>query len=425
MSIHKVNFKVDDVSPNSPLNVFSHRQTMTPEKILLGLIDTSPPDYGFGPKSIEPKPYLEAVMEQKEDYYSNYINSFFLSCSEAYAHHLPLELDVDHVKLTITQAFAIHVNENSGTLRELLVKHNDKKKIIVNRNDFIRGQKNNWPEVFNEFAVKVKNDINDAELIEVIQSPTQTTTIETMAALNVSIIDSFQKFYDYTLMTRCGIPNITLRGSIDDWMSLKKLLSIMEKYDFKWYTNKMQTIIDEFILAAQGTANINFWKNMVKYQNMSGGPYYQGWIKYFFPYLKKNSGYIKSKFTEDYKIISNNIPSGLSSVPIDWIYYDQQIELKFCAGFAGIKITENNCITPAIMWCIQDIEKSKNNYDLPQKFIDIYMHGTYFNPAKKHYGRETRVICDMCKKDIIICVGYDKSDLCLDCINKIHSKYNN
>jgi hypothetical protein len=309
--------------------------------------------YDKNKDEVEPK--FEAI-SNCDCYYSEY-NSFFCACNEAYTNHIPLELTVDHIKLTIVQAFAIHVNMNSDKLKNALVSHNDKKNIIIERNDFETGSdKNPWSEVFEQFAVSVKNNSKDSELIDLIQLKTQTTTNESFAAMNIAIMDTFQKFYDYELVTKCGIPRITLKGSIEDWTSLKQLLKQMEKYDFDWYTNKMSAIIDEFILASEGTPNITFWKTMMKYENRSGGPYYQGWIKYFFPYLKNNKdgGYLKSKYTDDLIITTRVIPSGISTVPVTWIYNNDKINLKFHSGFVGISISEDS-VTPQILWAIQNL----------------------------------------------------------------------
>jgi len=54
------------------------------------------------------------------------------------------------------------------------------------------------------------------------------------------------------------------------------------------------------------------------------------------------------------------------------------------------------------------------------ELIAVYQHGIYYNPAWKHYGRETNVCCDRCKSsNLNICIGYRELDLCLVCVNEI------
>lgn len=48
----------------------------------------------------------------------------------------------------------------------------------------------------------------------------------------------------------------------------------------------------------------------------------------------------------------------------------------------------------------------------------ILTRGTFYFPAWKHYGSpETSVKCDRCERtDLLTCVGYERSDLCLPCV---------
>lgn len=58
----------------------------------------------------------------------------------------------------------------------------------------------------------------------------------------------------------------------------------------------------------------------------------------------------------------------------------------------------------------------------------IYTYGTYYNPASSHYGNDPTgsrsanrsVMCDRCyRKNLNICIGYDRFDLCLSCVETV------
>ena len=52
--------------------------------------------------------------------------------------------------------------------------------------------------------------------------------------------------------------------------------------------------------------------------------------------------------------------------------------------------------------------------------LRIHRYGTYYNPAWKHYGMETNVMCDRCfKTQLQTSIGYGDHDLCLSCISEI------
>ena len=66
-------------------------------------------------------------------------NAFIQACELAWAKHYPLKIDPSHIWLCITQGVALHVEQNAEKLREKWVKHEGKKKLIVNRDGFVKG----------------------------------------------------------------------------------------------------------------------------------------------------------------------------------------------------------------------------------------------------------------------------------------------
>ncbi len=335
MSIHSVTFNVDQVVPST----FTPKG-ITPQEIFNNILG----------KEIK----FETVAKTYNQLFDRprHTNSFFAACHTAYAEHYGLELHVDHVKLTIMHAFAIHVNENSESLRSKLVSFDGKKELEVIKDEFIRGSINNdWNSVFLEFGKKIQKDVLDCDLVQKIQNKTQTTTSNTMVALNISLMDCFQKYYNYVLKSRCGIPNVTLKGSVDDWKSLKDLTDCISKYDFNWFTEKLNPILDQFIAAAEGNPDNEFWKNMVKSKNSSGGPYYDGWIKYLFPYRLNthNKTFYMADFNETFT--SSSIPDGMSSVPMLWKYLNEEFNMMLHAGFVGMSYI-NGIVMPEVLWAV-------------------------------------------------------------------------
>src|SRR5271154_5824803 len=54
-------------------------------------------------------------------------------------------------------------------------------------------------------------------------------------------------------------------------------------------------------------------------------------------------------------------------------------------------------------------------------YQNVCQYGQFYNPACSHYGyNSANVVCDKCKKHHLdVCVGYDKYDLCLKCVQEI------
>ena len=417
MSVHSVTFSVDNVKPNK-LNENKYKES--PSVFLRKRLTETEPSFSWKKKALKPSPYIEAVCEGNLGR-NAVCNGFLQACTDAYADHHDLELWVDHVKLTILQAFALHVNTNADKLRDKLVNHEGQKNLVVERNEFIKGGNNNWPGVFSEFSDKIKADIKDPELVKKAQRPSETTTDTIMASFNIALMDSFSKFYTYEVRTMCGIPSITLKGSVEDWEALKDLVNYMGQYDFQWYTDKMSGVLDEFIAAAKGKANVDFWKSFVKVQGGSGGPYYSGHLTYLFPYLESYKGpHRQNNFTDD--ITSSCIPNGISSVPFVWKYYEKTFNMKFISGFFSTTISSNGSLMPDILWAIEDVDKGKTNYDVPEDIAECYRKGQLYEPAGLHYGKpDGGIICDFCQKSAKDKAwGYGKnSDLCMTCYDLV------
>ena len=416
MSTHSVTFKVDDVEETP---IYKDNYMDTHKDILHKRLTQKDDSYSWKPKPLTPTMHIEATSEGMGQMTA--CNGFLATCTQAYAKHHKLELGADDIKLLLTQAFSIHINENSDTLRNKLVNHEDKKTLIVRRDDFVRGGNNPWTEVFSAFTDKIREDIKDGELVDKIQKPSQTTTENTMAAINVSIMDAFSKFYNYELHTMCGIPSITLKGSVEDWKDLKDLVHHMGQYEFTWFTDKMESILDEFISASEGHPNLDFWRNFVKKEGGSGGPYYTGNIIYFFPYLKKyDGGHRRNPFNN--KVTASDIPDGLSSVPFKWNYYGTEYDMKFIAGFASTTVSEEGALKPDISWAIEDMGLTKLNYEIPDILMKCYSEGVLYEPCGLHYGKPNGgIICDLCRKHVNDkCIGYgEKTDLCFECMDLI------
>ena len=174
---------------------------------------------------------LEACSKHETELYGGDYHGLFSAVSYAYDKHIGLELHPDHFKLLILQGFAIHVNENAEALRGLFVAHEGKKKIEIMRDDFVKGSPNNpWTEVFDQFASKISNDLNDKELVGLVQGPLSTSTPTTVASFNVSLMDAMQQYFEYKMYTKCGIPFVELKGTSNDWQSLITLVNCIEKF---------------------------------------------------------------------------------------------------------------------------------------------------------------------------------------------------
>lgn len=268
--------------------------------------------------------------------------------------------------LLIAQGFANHVNENGEAMRHYFVDFDGKKNLDVCRNEFVKGSPNNdWKGVFAEFGVQIQKNIG-ADLLELVTGDFSTTTAFEKVAFQVALMDAMKSYFTYSVTTRCGIPEITLEGTVEDWKRIETKAQTLAQYDLELWIDGLMPILKEFTAAAKGKVNKDFWESIYKIYGGSGGPTITGWILKFFPYMKRGdkSFPFAVKFKEPspdekraYRLSAetNQFPSGLSKVDFIWNYYETFYEMEFTAGFVGFhQDPETLSLRPEISWAVID-----------------------------------------------------------------------
>ena len=265
-------FRVDDVKKNtSPL------PPSDSEQVLTHIFRTKPESYS------RPPAHLNTV---QPGWFGD--NKFVAAVHMAFGKHYPLVLSPDMLWQCIAQGFAVHVNKNAEKLRGSFVAHEGKKEITIVRRDFVKGSADNdWEGVLEEFSAQIRRHVG--EKTHNILTPRFSTTGPTeRAAAQIVLMSTFKEYFDYGV-TDCGIPEITLEGTTEDWEKLREKALSLSQFELQWWTDALKPILDEFVAASRGEVNRKFWKSIYKEKNESGGPYITGWILALFPYLGQSS----------------------------------------------------------------------------------------------------------------------------------------
>ena len=313
-------------------------------------------------------PYNIVAKSQLPDslvYFGNH--SFFNGMYQAYADHRPFVLSPDMVWLLITQGFARHINVNSEDLRHHFVDFSGKLSLIVNSTEITLENPNSpWDKVFPEFTKQIAEHTGN-EFINILSSDFTTTTPVEKIATEITIMDAMAPYFEFIVIRIvCGIPEITLQGTPEDWQKVLDKTKQLSKYDLAWWTKELEPILEEFVKASKGNVDKAFWMNMFKYhtQKTYGAPrVIDGWIVKFFPYDKSGKRHDLKKLTD-----SKNLPDEI--VKVDLMHIDEESKistpLELWAGFVGLEQNkENFALTPKIGWMIR--KKDPENTALKKK----------------------------------------------------------
>lgn len=290
-------------------------------------------------------------------------HGFAAAIHMAYDQHLPLILSPDAVWLCLAQGVARHIQENSRRLRPMIVSHTGTLTISVRRDDFRRGDPENpWPEVFSAFSEAIRAHIGPRH--EMLTPRFSTTTPTSQAATEIVLLGAMRSYFRFDFSTLCGIPEVILRGTADDWTLLSQRMASLRDLDLGWWLDALLPVLKRVEAVAAGQKDPELWQHIYKPNGASGGPYATGWINLFFPYLQENGGRIFRnpnllKWRTDIKLAfkggptTEEFPGGLSRCPFVWNVLGTTVPMNFYGGFVGVtRDTQTGAVAPVTGWAV-------------------------------------------------------------------------
>ncbi len=206
--------------------------------------------------------------------------SFLSGMYQAYADHRPFVLSPDMIWLLISQGFAQHVNINPEKMRSFFVNFEEKQPLMVYVSEDWDSPTFSWENVFDQFTKQIANNTT-GELVEVLSCDFTTTTSVERVASQITMMDAMNSYFDYYSVIVCGIPEITLRGTPDDWQKVLDKARMLKQYELGWWISELEPVLEEIVKTSKGSVDKGFWKNMFKYHEseMCGNPdIIDGWI---------------------------------------------------------------------------------------------------------------------------------------------------
>ena len=223
-------------------------------------------------------------------------NSFYKGMINAFASHRAVVLSPDVIWLLISQGFAAHVNLHSEELRDKIVYHQGKKTLEVEspKHLLYAADEVDWESIFNEFEKQIRSNTKN-QIADIITADFSTTGITEKIASQITLMESVKKYFEYKVMTLgCGIPDITLMGTPDDWRKVREKAQSLKGYGLDWWIDQLDPILKQFVDASQGVVDKEFWMEMVGSAlfrltgcGMPTGETelkFDGWFTAFYPY---------------------------------------------------------------------------------------------------------------------------------------------
>ena len=152
--------------------------------------------------------------------------------------------------------------------------------------------------------------------VELMTTPFSSTSPLESTIFKISLMEAAQHYFQYYCMTACGIPEICVRGTVDDYEDIKRRLADIGKLlgGLKWWTDKIsQTMITDTVRGNPGEA----WWNTIESKSWpgSGVPSMTEWISDFISLTKSVDRTIKLDYFLDWRHLNH----GLTYTEVTWV----------------------------------------------------------------------------------------------------------
>jgi hypothetical protein len=305
----------------------------------------------------------------------------------AYAHHKRLVLSPDMIWLAVVQGVAHHVRLNAEELRGALVHHSGAKRIstvaLTGACESLPAER--WRQIVAEISSRMEKRL--ANDVMAFMAPEFSTTGETeRTAFRINAMDAFQHYFDFVVYAICGIPEITLEGTTEDWDRIDLLVADLDRFGMEWWRDRLQPVCVQFARAAKGDVDREFWRRIYKIESGYGGDKVTGWIINLFPYLVDATGAptLRNEFRAPQRTFIGDgdglvdlgevtepseasgsadapdpggltldaFPTGISAAPLTFVYPDgSSHRVSLIGGFVGVEqVSASAAVRPTIGW---------------------------------------------------------------------------
>lgn len=214
-----------------------------------------------------------------------FYGDFICAVLFAYNYHKNLQLMPDDIWFLICLNFSKFVNKNSEKLRPLLVNHQGQIKLEVTDNHFDGQQR--WDDFFVQMRSKLSENTKE-DIITTLSSNFSTSNFATQMLSVGTLMEIFKKYFKYgRMIPACGLRNVLLGGTLEDWEQIKNKLQKLNIYPgFETYVQRVSVILDKMIESVKGNVDVEWWNKIMnsKVGSIGSGSttYISGWINHLF-----------------------------------------------------------------------------------------------------------------------------------------------
>ncbi len=276
-------------------------------------------------------------------------SKLYVSAHNAFEKHANLSISPEVFWYAIVHEVAILVKSKPGTYGHLFTKNPSEVVMLTVRDDNLvyGSDSNDWGETISKFEGLLRQNMEN-EIVDLFLPQFSTSSEESDIATLVSFMDTVSKYYKFSVLTLCGIPNVQINGTLQDWQllvkSTEKVSGLFPEL-YGYFEDLIPVLKNITATLSETEIDLKFWKSIYKVNSQSGGDRASGWLTALSAYTvnpETKLFQLKPKF--DWKSINESdsgfkiehFPAHFSTVPFIWDYLGNKINMKFFAGIIGV-----------------------------------------------------------------------------------------
>lgn len=115
-------------------------------------------------------------------------------------------------------SFSRYVNKHAEEMREIFVSHQGKKELVVTDVGTIKSV--NWDILIARLSGLIEQNTT-TDVKEWMEPNFSTTTTLSRTVGSLCLMSSMQQYFSYKCCLYCGLPSVTLHGTLQDWEAVR------------------------------------------------------------------------------------------------------------------------------------------------------------------------------------------------------------
>lgn len=303
---------------------------------------------------------------------------FFQTVHECFKNHYALTLRPEVLMHQIAHEVAVTVKQNPEAYRYLFTIAPEKRRIDVQHHGLELGNPQSpWYEAISFFEPALK-EVVPPGIMEHLLLPFSTATVESRVASLITFMDAASPFFDYHTHTLCGIPEVRLAGTPEDYQYLvqaaSQLAEVFRPHLGRYFDHLLPVLAKLAKQAAGAPIDQHFWSSIYKFESHSGTDAFNGWISAFVNYIQTAEirgskyqvaakGELVAKPTDLYDwtdmeggwgikgLDFGSVPSHICAVPFVWHYYEEEKKMLFAGGELSVEVQDSSLV-PGLSYAV-------------------------------------------------------------------------